>query len=59
VNPTSSLPVLGERMLIRERITSIPRVGDTLTPVDTDIIGYCAKFYHPELDSNIKIGHWV
>jgi hypothetical protein len=28
-------------------------------PVDTDIIGYCAKFYHPELDSNIKIGDWV
>jgi hypothetical protein len=27
-------------------------------PVDTDIIGYCAKFYHLELDSNIKIGDW-
>jgi hypothetical protein len=33
---------------MRERITSIPRVGDTLMPVDTDIIGYCVKFYHPE-----------
>ncbi len=59
VNPTSSIPVplkIEERRLIRERITSIPGVGHNLMPVNTNILGYCAKFYHPDLDPNIKIG---
>jgi hypothetical protein len=45
---------LENQSLEREKIKSIPRVGDLWIPLDITILECCAQFYMLEIDDRIK-----